>query len=249
MRDKSKKKAIIFGGSSGIGFATAELLVKNGVDVAIVSQNQDRLNMAKRRIKEAGIAIQIFAADASDLASMKRVFAEIKKKFGTIDYLVNATGVSILQKQGVLDIEAFTRLIDINLKSAYLVSMLYGYGLMNRGGSIVNIASVRGRTGTDSFSQGYAAAKAGVINLTKTFAKEFAPRNIRVNCVAPGAIYPTGMSKSWPRSLRRTIAQSIPLNRLGRPEEVAKAILFLLSDNASYITGQTIDINGGQWMN
>lgn len=243
------KKVVIFGGSSGIGFATAMLFIENGARVAIVGQNPEKLKIAKNKFNGPGTMVQTFAGDASNPTSMKHVRKSIKGEFGKIDYLVNATGISISQKPGVLDLEAFTKLIEINLKSVYLSSMLYGYGLINKGGGIVNIASVRGRTGTDSFSQGYAAAKAGVINLTKTFATELATKNIRVNCVAPGAIYPTGMSQSWPKSLRDGIAQSIPLKRLGKPQEVARVIAFLLSEDASYITGQTIDVNGGQWMN
>lgn len=249
MKKSLKKRAIIFGGSSGIGLATTKLLGKKGVDLIIVSKNLHKLKTIKREIEKTGATIHVFAGDTSNLITMKSISKKIKNQFKKIDYLVNTVGISIPQKQGILNMEIFTKLIEVNLKSVYLISMLYGYEIMNQGGSIVNVASIRGRTGTDSFSAGYAAAKAGVINLTKTFAKELAVKNVRVNCVAPGATYPTGMSKSWPKSLRDSIAQNIPLKRLGTPKEMAKVIVFLLSKNSSYVTGQTIDVNGGQWMN
>ncbi|MDD3998743.1 MAG: SDR family NAD(P)-dependent oxidoreductase [Candidatus Shapirobacteria bacterium] len=243
------KKIVILGGSSGIGLATAIFFNKYGAKVIIVSRDAKKLKIAKKNFKTGSTMVHTIVGDVSDPISMKHICNKIKDKFGKINYLVNAAGVSILQKPGIVDADAFLKLIEVNLKSVYLSSMHFGYGLLKNGGAIVNISSVRGRTGTSSFSQGYAVAKAGVINLTKTFAIELASKKIRVNCVAPGAIYPTGMSKSWSKKLREDIAEGIPLGRLGKPQEVAKVILFLLSEDASYITGQTIDVNGGQWMN
>jgi 3-oxoacyl-[acyl-carrier protein] reductase len=250
MRKKNiNKKALVIGGSSGIGLATVKQLIKMGVEVAILGRNIEKLENIKKELGTKKYPVRVFVADASNVDSMKVVFDLLKKEFGKIDYLINSAGISIFQKQGELDMKSFNKLIEVNLNSVYISSMLGGYGLINKDGAIVNVSSIRGRTGTDSFSPGYAAAKAGVINLTKTFAMELASKNIRVNCVAPGATYPTGLSESWPKELRDNIAKSIPLKRLGNPEEIARAVLFLLSDDASYITGQTLDINGGQWMN
>jgi len=245
----NNKKAVVIGGSSGIGLATVKQLINRGVEVAIIGRDISKLNEIRKKLGTNKSLIKVYESDASNIDSMKSVFILLKKEFGKIDYLVNSAGISIFQKQGKVDLKSFNKLVEVNLNSVYISSMLSGYELINDGGAIVNVSSIRGRTGTDSFSPGYAAAKAGVINLTKTFAMELAQKNIRVNCVSPGATYPTGLSESWPLELKEEIAKSIPMKRLGKPEEIASAIVFLLSDDASYITGQTLDVNGGQWMN
>jgi 3-oxoacyl-[acyl-carrier protein] reductase len=241
------KVALITGASGGIGLATAEKLANLGCSVILVGRDIHKLNEAQNKLVKYNVVVDVQKADVIKIRDIKTVHRNINKKFGKIDYLVNSAGISIPQKQGVLDENIFDSLINVNLKGTYISCMLFGYELIKNGGAIVNVGSVRGRTGTDSFSSGYAASKAGVINLTKSFALELAERNIKVNCVAPGAIYPTEMSKSWNSALRKSIAENIPLKRLGKPKEVANVICFLLSEESNYITGQTIDVNGGLW--
>lgn len=245
----TNKVSLITGASCGIGLATAEKLANFGCNIILVGRDIHKLNEAKNKLVKYNVVVDVQKADVAKIRDMKKVYSNINRKFGKIDYLVNSAGVSIPQIQGSLDEKAFDSLISVNLKGTYLSCMLFGYKLIKNGGAIVNVSSVRGRTGTDSFSSGYAASKAGVINLTKSFAYELAERNIKVNCVAPGAVYPTKMSRSWNSVLRKSLAENIPLKRLGGPKEIANVICFLLSEESNYITGQTIDVNGGLWMN
>jgi NAD(P)-dependent dehydrogenase (short-subunit alcohol dehydrogenase family) len=153
-----------------------------------------------------------------------------------------------LKKKGETSSTNFDKLIAVNMKSVYLTSMIFGHHLMNNGGSIVNVSSIRAKTGTPSFSSSYAAAKAGVENLSKSFALELADKNIRVNAIAPGATFPTKMSINWSEEIKTEITNTVPLKRLGSPEDMANGVYFLVSDLSTYITGQTLNINGGAWM-
>jgi len=243
MKDKT---VVIAGGATGIGYAAAKKMIEHGANVIILGRTEETLKSAVRNF---GANASYCVCDISDLKSLKITAKKIKKETGGIDCFVNCAGIAREQKQGVLDEKIYDDLMRINLKGAYLCGMVFGYGLIKHGGAIVNIGSVRARTGTPSFSSAYAAAKAGVINLTKSLALELASKKIRVNCVAPGAIYPTNISRGWTKKVRQSIASGIPMKRLGKPEEVADAVYFLSSDMSAYITGQTIDINGGLWMN
>lgn len=235
---------VVIGGGSGIGRAVSDGLIASGNKVLIVRNNSEELNeFSDNKL------IETYQCDTSKSGEVQELLTIILSKFGQIDGLVNCAGNSTIQSKGILDVNVFENLLRNNLTNAYIVTHLFGYDCIKDGGSIVNVSSIRGRTGTDSFSAGYAAAKAGVINITKTYAIELAEKRIRVNCVSPGLTYPTGLSKDWTLEFRENIAKTIPLKRLASPEEIAGAILFLLSDSASYITGQTIDINGGLWMN
>jgi len=248
-KNLKNKKAIIIGAGSGIGAATAIFLSDMGCEIFLVGTTEKNLLTLSNQISKNGGEVNYSVADISSLEDMEKVRDEIKNKWGKIDFLINSAGVSLDEKEGAVSIENFNKIVDVNLKGVYLSVLVLAGSLMNDNGSIVNISSIRGRTGTPSFSSAYAAAKAGVINMTKSFAMDFSSRNIRVNCIAPGATFPTGMSKKWPKELREEIAKTIPLKRLGSPEDIAKAVFFLVSDLSTYITGQTIDVNGGAWMN
>jgi 3-oxoacyl-[acyl-carrier protein] reductase len=243
------KVAVITGASSGIGKCVAEQLIRNGCHVILLSSHETGLTQVKKELSSYPEKVETFVCDVSNSNDVSQIAKKISSSHEGIDYLITCAGVSLQEEQGKFSEENFDRLIGVNLKGVYICTMLLAYPLMKEGGSIVNISSIRARTGTPSFSSGYAAAKAGVINLTKSFAIELAEKYIRVNCVAPGATYPTGLSKSWSEKLRSDIASSIPLKRLGKPEDISNAICFLLSDSAGYITGQTLDVNGGVWMN
>lgn len=238
--------ALITGAANGIGLATAKFLASKKYNVLLVDRNSKQLKRLKTLLqKQFSVKVLISECDVTRTDELQL----LRKKIGKINFLVNIAGKSIGQAKGVLDEAAFDQLIEANLKSVYLTSMIFGYKSIKNGGAIVNIASIRARTGTPSYSSGYAAAKAGIINITKSFALELAEKNIRVNAIAPGPTYPTKMSKNWSIEFRQELAQSVPLKRLARPEDIASAVWFLLSNNASYITGHTLDVNGGLWMN
>ena len=243
------KIAVITGGSSGIGKSIAQQLASYQCNLILLSKDETSLQLTKRQLNSDAISIETYVCDVADAKEIKKINSKIKENHNHIDYLVNSAGISLQEEKGKFSEENFNLLMNVNLIGVYTTTLLLAYPLMSRGGGIVNISSIRARTGTPTFSSGYAAAKAGVINLTKSFALELADRNIRVNCVAPGATYPTGISHNWPKKLRLDIAAGIPLTRLGKPEDISHAACFLLSDQASYITGQTLDVNGGAWMN
>ncbi len=238
---------LVIGASSGIGASTMKLINTEGGKVVAVSRNKQKLSEAIKRTPEPNNIIP-WNGDTSKLTDVKKLKKYIEIKKIKLQNIVICSGASIPEIDGAYDLKIFNELIELNLTSVFLVlSQLVP--LLTNGGSIVLVGSIRGRTGTDSHSAGYAAAKAGVINLTKTFALDFSRKNIRVNSVAPGPVYPTGMSQHWPATMRNKLVRRIPLGRLGKPEEIADVIVFLLSPMSSYITGQTIDVNGGLWFN
>lgn len=243
------KVAIITGASSGIGKSIAVKLASEQCNLGLIARDKEKLETVKLELKKFGVKVKIYPSDVSRSNNVNKIAKQIASDFGEINFLVNSAGQSILERKAEFNEEKFDNLIDVNLKGVYLSTMLLAYPLMKNGGAIVNISSIRGRTGTPSFSSGYAAAKGGVINLTKSFALEMADDNIRVNCVAPGATYPTELSKNWTTDVKKEIVSTIPQKRLGKPEDIANAVYFLLSDMSDYITGHTLDVNGGAWMN
>lgn len=245
----TSKNAVITGGSSGMGKAIAERLAKEGYNLSLIAQDKDKLESVKKAIvSEYKIRVEIYSCDVSSGEQVKNTFLKIKETFDHIDCLVNAAGATTHKTIDKITEDDFIKEIDVNLKGSFLCIMS-AFPLMKNGGSIVNIASIRGETGTPTSSPSYAAAKAGVINLTKTFALQLAKHNIRVNCISPGAVWPTAMSQHWDEAKREKIAEEVPLKRIGAPEEIAGATYFLLSSESSYITGHTLDVNGGTFMN
>lgn len=244
----SNKLALITGASSGIGKEIARKLANDGVNLIILSKDISKLNTVKKELGGLNVDIKVFNLDLSNTIEVETFFRDIKNQGIKIDYLVNNAGISTSKSFEELTDDDFDREIAVNLKGVYLC-IRYGYELIKEGGSVVNIGSIRGRMGTPSSSPAYAAAKAGVINMTKSFAMQLAKYKIRVNCVAPGAVYPTEMSISWSEEKRTKIADANLLKRIGTPDDIADAVLFLLSDKASYITGHTLDVNGGDYMN
>jgi 3-oxoacyl-[acyl-carrier protein] reductase len=241
------KVTVVTGGSSGIGKAIATKLAERGSKLAIIARSVDRLEEVKKLLSDQ-VKTEIYVCDVSDSKQVKETFEKISKDFGHIDYLVNNAGISTSKPMEELTEEDFDNEVAVNFKGVYLCTT-YVYPLMKLGGAIVNIGSYRARAGTPKTSPAYAASKAAVINLTKSYAMQLAKYGIRVNCVSPGRIHSTGISKSWGEEKRKKLREANLLKRLGSPDDIANAVCFLLSDLASYVTGHTLDVNGGDWMN
>lgn len=234
------KVAIITGSSRGIGRATAALFAKEGAMV-VVNYLRDTKS-AQKVAKEIGKNALLVQADVTHETDVKRLVGETIKRFGRIDILVNNAG-AIGERGWKTGIDAWRKTLDINLTSAWLMTKEVA-PIMERqgGGSIVNLTSTVGLLGVAPILA-YSCAKGGLVSMTKAFAKELAP-TIRVNAVAPSNVM-TDMTKSAGPELIEFFCQETPLKRIATPEELAKAILFLASDDASYITGQTLVVDGG----
>jgi 3-oxoacyl-[acyl-carrier protein] reductase len=249
--DLSGKTALITGASSGIGAATAELFAHLGAQVAIgYNKNAEGAAAVHQRITAAvGRAITI-EADVSAASEAQRVVKETLAAFGQIDILVNNAG-SLIERKSLLDVseQLWDEVMSLNLKSALICSRVAAPAMLKRKrGTIVNIVSIAGRNGGGPGAGAYATAKGALITLTKALAKEFAPHNVRVNAVSPGVIdTPFHETFSTPEMIRNFVS-GIPMGRVGTSLEVAHAIAFMASDAASYITGETLEVNGGQLM-
>jgi 3-oxoacyl-[acyl-carrier protein] reductase len=249
--DLSGKIALVTGASSGIGAATAVTLSHLGAQVAIgYHQNQKGIQEVQRGIAASGgkaIAIQADVRQADGVRALVKAAAD---QLGPIDILVNNAG-SLVERMKILETtEArWDEIMNLNLKSAMLCSQAVAKSMMDRkSGAIINVVSIAGRNGGGPGAGAYATAKGALITLTKSLAKELAPFGIRVNGVSPGVIdTPFHEVFSTPEMIRGFVSQ-IPLGRMGKSVEVAKVIAFLASDAASFVAGETIEVNGGQLM-
>jgi len=241
------KISLITGASRGIGRSIAIDFAKEGSTVFINSINKKNLEDAYRELKEIGANCFYYAADISNKDEVNNMFRYIYKKTERIDILVNNAGITRDSTLNKMEDENWDRVIEVNLKGAFNCCKAVLPKMRERNyGRIINISSVVGICG--NFGQtNYSASKAGIIGLTKSLAYETASRGITVNSVAPGFI-DTDMIKTIPDDIKQKILSTIPLKRFGFPEEVAKIVTFLASDNSSYITGQVFNINGGLLM-
>lgn len=245
--DLSGKTAIITGASQGIGLATAKSLHAAGANVVINyfedSEGHNR-ELAAAVVAELGSRAIELAADVRDSDQLAEMNQQAVAKFGGLDILVNNAGILRDRSFKKMSQTEWSDVIDTNLTGVFN-SCKASLGVLNDGGAIVNIASLSAVTGFFGQSN-YAAAKAGVVTLTKVLSKELARQKIRVNAVAPGVV-DTPMGQSIPEENRKAMLSNIPLNRFAEPAEIGDVILFLTSDLASYVTGQTIHVNGGWW--
>ena len=243
MNTLAGKIAVVTGAGDGIGRGIAHALAEAGARVAIVDIDR---SAAERVASELGGSVA-FAVDVTDAKAMTALAAQVEEALGPIDVLVNNAGIT---RDGLLirmDEADWTAVLDVNLKGVFNMTKAVVRGMMKRrSGRVVNIASVVGITG-NAGQANYSASKAGVIGFTKTVAKELASRGVLVNAVAPGFI-DTDMTKALPESARETLLKLIPLSRFGSADDVARAVLFLSSDLASYITGQVVVVDGGMIM-
>ena len=240
--------AIITGGSRGIGRAISELLAARGADLAIADiQLEVAQTTASEIAEQSGQKVVAVEVNVADLEKAQAMVKTVVGEFGQVDILVNNAGITrddLLMRMKEAD---WDDVININLKGAWNCSKAVIRPMMKkRTGSIVNISSVSGQAG-QAGQTNYSASKAGLIGFTKALARETASRGIRVNAVAPGFI-PTVLTNDLPDELKDTIISATPMGRMGTPKEIASAVVFLASDEASYITGQVLGVDGGMVM-
>ncbi len=241
------KIAIVTGGGSGIGQSIALGLAREGCDVALCGRRLEPLQETVRQIEALGRRARALSVDVSRGEAVQGFVDEVVQAFGRVDILVNNAGVTRDNLLIRMTEEQWDEVLTTNLKGAFLFGKAVARPMMKqRGGSIVQISSIIGLIG-NAGQCNYAASKAGLIALTQSMAKELASRNIRVNAVAPGFIV-SQMTNALPEALRTKMLGEIPLGRFGAGEDIANAVVFLASEDASYVTGQVLSVNGGMTM-
>jgi 3-oxoacyl-[acyl-carrier protein] reductase len=239
---------IITGGARGIGKAIALTFAREGAKVVLVDLDKEGLTNLKIEIEKRKGEVITILCNISKSIEVKAMVDQVKKAFGRIDILINNAGII---RRGTIETvteEDWDRVMEVNLKGTFNCSKAVVETMKEqRYGKIVNVSSIAGKMGDITSAPGYGSSKAGMDALTKTLARQLAQYGINVNAVSPHAIE-TEMSAQWPEERRKEIIVSIPLGRLGKPEDVAEAVLFLASDEASFITGEILDVNGGALM-
>ncbi|CAG9607351.1 3-oxoacyl-ACP reductase FabG [Pseudoneobacillus rhizosphaerae] len=241
------KVAIITGAASGIGFAAALSFARQGAKVAVVDFNEELGNVSVHNIKSEGYDATFFQVNVADRKSVDEMVKAVLGKYGRIDILVNNAGIT---KDGMLSklaVEDFQKVIDVNLTGVFHCTQAVLPTMVEQGkGKIINTSSVSGVYGNVGQTN-YAATKAGVVGMTKTWAKELGRKGINVNAVAPGFIE-TGMTAKVPEKILDQMKMMVPLGRLGVPEDIANAYLFLASEESNYVNGTVLHVDGGIMM-
>jgi acetoacetyl-CoA reductase len=237
--------ALVTGGARGIGSAITTMLAKNGVRVAAgYSRDKDAAEALRQRLSDEGAQVSIHQGRVDSIEDCQRVVGEVMQRFGRVDFLINNAGITVDKTVRKMTADDWHNVLNVNLFGAFAMTKAVLEHMIERGsGRIVNISSVIGETGNVGQAN-YAASKAGLFGFTKSLALEMARRGITVNVVAPGFIE-TEMVAAMPAAALESIVAQIPQRRLGRPDEVARVVQFLLEDASSYITGAVYTINGG----
>jgi 3-oxoacyl-[acyl-carrier protein] reductase len=243
----SGRVALVTGASQGIGRACALRLAQSGATLALAARNQEKLNDLATQIAASGGKAEAFSLDVGDEEQIKSTFKTVIERFGKIDILVNNAGITRDQLVMRMKRADWDTVLNTNLTSAYLCTQqAIGSMLKQRWGRIINITSIFGQMG-QAGQANYAASKAGLIGLTMAVAREVGSRNITCNAVAPGFIE-TAMTSVLKDDFKENAIKMIPLGRVGSPEDVASAVAFLASEEASYISGHVLNVNGGMLM-
>ena len=245
MKILKDKTAIITGATRGIGRGLAEIFAKQGANVLFTySSSSDLAKEIEKELSSEGVVVRGYKSDASSFEDCQKLVDEITQEFDVIDILINNAGITRDNLLMRMNEDDFDKVIEVNLKSVFnMTKAIQRTMLKQRFGSIINMSSVVGVKGNAGQSN-YAASKAGVIGMTKSLASEVASRNITVNCIAPGYIK-TAMTESLTEKQTSELLKLVPSGRMGAPEDIAASVLYLSSEEASYLTGQTIHINGG----
>lgn len=243
MYNLENKRIILTGGSRGIGLSILEKLYNEKCKILIIGSNLERLEQVKKKFQ----FIEIEQLDLSNIDLIQNNFNKIVEKIGGLDVLINNAGVTKDNLAIRMSKEEWIKVLDVNLSSVFfLCQQALKIMIKNKSGSIVNISSVVGHIGNPGQSN-YTASKAGLVAMTKSLAKEYAKKNIRINCISPGFIE-TDMTSSLKEEHKKMLLDQIPLYRMGKPSDIANSVAFLISDDSSYITGETIHVNGGMYM-
>jgi 3-oxoacyl-[acyl-carrier protein] reductase len=240
------KVALVTGASRGIGRAIAQTLAARGADVALIGRDVEALRETAARCanERPGATADVFTVDVTDRDAVERIVGDVMDRFSRIDFAISNAGQSVDALLLRLKSETIDRMLDVNLKSAfYLCGAVAKPMMKQRAGSIVLVTSIVGVIG-NAGQAAYSASKAGLIGLCKSLAKELGSRNIRVNAVAPGLIE-TAMTETMPDAAREFLIKQAALGRAGTPEDVSRVVAFLCSDDAGYVTGQTLVVDGG----
>jgi 3-oxoacyl-[acyl-carrier protein] reductase len=241
------KVALVTGAAQGIGKAVALVLARNGADIVVSDINLEKAEETVKEIESIGPRAMAVKVDVANLDHVEQMVGTILEKFGKIDILVNNAGVTRDKLILRMTEEDWDLVLNVNLKGTFnCTKAVVRHMAKQRSGKIVNIASVVGEMG-NAGQVNYSASKAGVIGLTKTMAREFAQRGINVNAIAPGYIE-TPMTEVLADKVKEELKRLIPMERLGKPEDVAEAVLFLVSEESNYITGHILNVNGGIYM-
>ncbi|CAB4833779.1 unannotated protein [freshwater metagenome] len=242
------KTVLVVGGASGIGLASAKRLAADDWRVILADLDERRMALEVPRLAADGFSADWVVLDVTSADSVDAAFADVVSKYG-LDSLINAAG--ILQLGTILDVQEaeWDRVLEVNLKGAYLTSRAaVAAFLAGSGGTIVNIASQSGRTSSFFSAPNYVASKAGLIGLTMVLARQHATQGIRVNCVAPGLVETPMIASVYTDEQRASMTSATPIGRFASPAEIAEVVAFLASEQSSYMTGQTLNVNGGSFM-
>ena len=243
-----RRVAIITGAARGIGYETARLLAQAGCTVVIADMSPDRLKQAVESMSDEGFPVEPAEIDVSDTPRTRKIVADVINRHGRIDILVNNAGICPTTSVDQISEEEWGRVMDVNLKGAFFLCQAVIPAMKEqRYGRIVNISSIAGEMGALVAGCHYSISKAGIIAMTKVLARQLGTWGITVNAVAPGTI-DSVMTADWSKEQRDMLTARIPVGRLRDPRDIAYAVAFLTSEGSSFITGATIDVNGGALM-
>lgn len=238
------KVAIITGAANGLGFAAAEIFAREGAKVALTDYNVEQGKYKASELREKGYEVTFFQVDVADRQSVDQMVNQVVQTYENIDIIINNAGIT---KDGMLkklSVEDFQKVLDVNLTGIFHCTQAVLPFMLDKGrGKIINTSSVSGVYGNVGQTN-YAATKAGVVGMTKTWAKELGRKGINVNAIAPGFIE-TGMTAKMPENILEQMRKMVPLGRLGKPEDIGNAYLFLASDESNYINGTVLHVDGG----